>query len=528
MLYFAPWKIGLILAVSLIGIWLAAPNFAPVPGQTVNLGLDLQGGSHLVFEVDLEGVQEERLSGLSQEANVLLRQQPAIPTAANAVIGDEVVLRIARADDFEEAFTRLQGLSRPIGDSATGLTGGLAPRNVEFERDDAERTIRIQLTEAALVDIRDRTLAQSIEVIRRRIDGAGTTEPTIARQGDERILVQVPGESNPQRIIEIVGTTARMTFHLVREDVAVGADGQGRTPPGVMIVPQDNLSEPFIAIERRAMVSGENLTYAGSTFQEGQPVVEFRFDTTGAAAFGRVTAQNVGRRFAVVLDDIVISSPVILGPILGGSGVIQGNFTFESAYDLAVLLQAGALPADLTVVEQRSVGPGLGQDSINKGRIAVVIGFIGVIVFMLAAYSVFGVFSNIALMLNVTLILGALSGLQATLTLPGIAGIILTIGMAVDANVLIYERIREESRNGRTPANAIERGYSEALSAILDANITTLIAAGVLYMLGAGPVRGFAVTLGIGILTSVFTAFVFSRLLIAMWVKGLKPKKLPI
>lgn len=528
MLYFAPWKIALILAVSLLGIWYAAPNFSPVPGQTVNLGLDLQGGSHLVFEVDLEGVREERLSGLSQEANVLFRQQPNIPVAANAVIGNEVVIRVARDDDMDEAYSRLQTLSRPIGDSTGALTGGLAARNVSFSREDDERTIRIRLTDAALIDIRDRTLDQSIEVIRRRIDGSGTTEPTIARQGDERILVQVPGESNPQRIIEIVGTTARMTFHLVREDVAVGADGQGRTPPGVMILPQDNLSEPFIAVERRSMVSGENLTYAGSSFQDGRPVVEFRFDTTGATAFGRVTAQNVGRRFAVVLDDVVISSPEILGPILGGSGIIQGNFTFESAYDLAVLLQAGALPADLTVVEQRSVGPGLGQDSIDKGTIAVVIGFIGVIVFMLAAYSLFGVFSNLALMLNVTLILGALSGLQATLTLPGIAGIILTIGMAVDANVLIYERIREESRNGRTPANAIERGYSEALSAILDANITTLIAAGVLYMLGAGPVRGFAVTLGIGILTSVFTAFVFSRLLIAMWVKGLKPKKLPI
>jgi len=526
MLYFSNWKIGLIAAVSLLGIWFALPNFTGVPGQTVNLGLDLQGGSHLVFEVDLPGVKAERLDGLSQEATVLFRQQPTIPTAANAVIGEEVVIRVARAEDMEEAYNRLQSLSRPIGDGAS-LTG-ITARTVSFSRDDEERTIRLSLTDAALIDIRDRTIAQSIEVIRRRIDASGTTEPTIARQGDERILVQVPGESNPQRIIELVGTTARMTFQLVRADVAVGADGQARTPPGVEIIQQDDLSEPFIAVERRVMVSGENLTYAGSTFQEGRPVVEFRFDTTGAAAFGRVTAQNVGRRFAVVLDDVAISSPVILGPILGGSGVIQGNFTFESAYDLAVLLQAGALPAELTVVEQRSVGPGLGQDSIDSGTIAVVIGFIGVIVFMLAAYSMFGVFSNLALLLNVTLILGALSGLQATLTLPGIAGIILTIGMAVDANVLIYERIREESRNGRTPANAIEKGYSEALSAILDANITTLIAAGVLYMLGAGPVRGFAVTLGIGIITSVFTAFVFSRLLVAMWVKGLKPKKLPI
>ncbi|WP_421792140.1 protein translocase subunit SecD [Hyphobacterium sp.] len=525
MLYFANWKIALVLVVAALGIWFAAPNFSPVPGQTVNLGLDLQGGSHLVFEVDLPGVTADRLDGLSSEANNVLRQQPVIPTAANAVIGEQVVIRIARAEDMEDAYTRLQELSRPVGD---GTLTGVQSRSVSFSRDDAERTIRMELTDAALVDIRDRTIAQSIEVIRRRIDETGTTEPTIARQGDARILVQVPGESDPQRIIELVGTTAVMTFHLVREDVPVGADGEARTPPGVRIVPQDTAGEPFIAIERRAMVSGENLTYAGSTFQEGRPVVEFRFDTTGAAAFGRVTAQNVNRRFAILLDDVAISSPVIRGPILGGSGVIEGNFTFETANDLAVLLQAGALPAELTVVEQRSVGPGLGQDSINKGRIAIIIGFIGVILFMLAAYSVFGIFSNLALLLNVTLILGALSGLQATLTLPGIAGIILTIGMAVDANVLIYERIREETKMGRTPANAVEKGYSEALSAILDANITTLIAAGVLYMLGAGPVRGFAVTLGIGILTSVFTAFVFSRLLIAMWVKGLKPKKLPI
>jgi preprotein translocase subunit SecD len=551
MLYFARWKLLLILGIIVAGLVYSAPNIVPVearyemrngeptdetrgiwgflPHDSVKLGLDLRGGSHLVFEVDMDEVRENRVLGLSEEARVALRQEPAIITPRPAIVGDVVIIRVNNPEDLDLAYERLQQISRPIATNALSVQAGTGPRTSEIIRNRDDNTIRIEITQAALDDIRRRTVQQSVEVIRRRIDAGGTTEPTIAPQGDQRVLVQVPGESDPQRIIELVGTTASMSFHMVDPTVQVGADGQARTPPGVVIYPQDNPGEPFIAVQRRALVSGENLTNAVSTTnQSGQPAVSFTFDTTGAQAFGRATQQNVGQRFAIVLDDVVISAPVIRSPILGGSGIIEGNFTFESANDLSILLQAGALPARLTPVEQRTVGPGLGQDSIERGQIAIMVGFAAVIIFMLLAYGMFGVFSNIALLVNVVLILGALTGLGATLTLPGIAGIILTIGMAVDANVLIFERIREESRAGRSPVNAVETGYSKALSAILDANITTFIAAAVLYMLGAGPVRGFAVTLAIGIITSVFTAFVLSRLLVAMWIKGTKPKTLPI
>ena len=548
MLYFARWKLIVIFGIIALGLLYAVPNVVPesqryvmrngeateevrgvwryLPHDTVRLGLDLRGGSHLVFEVDMEEVRANRLEGMLEEARVALRQDPAIITPRPALVGGEVVVRVNDPADLDPAYERLQRLSQPIGNPATG--GGTA-RTADIQRDRNENAIRISITEAALTDIRRRTVLQSVEVIRRRIDATGTTEPTIAPQGDQRVLVQVPGENDPQRIIDLVGQTAAMSFHMVDPTVTIGADGQGRTPPGVEILPQDNPGEPFLAVQRRALVSGENLTNAVSTTNEsGQPAVSFTFDTTGAQAFGRATQQNVGQRFAIVLDDVIISAPVIRSPIIGGSGIIDGNFTFESANDLAILLQAGALPASLTPVEQRTVGPGLGQDSIERGQTAVLVGFAAVIVFMLLAYGLFGVFSTTALLINVVLILAALTGLGATLTLPGIAGIILTIGMAVDANVLIFERIREESRAGRSPANAVETGYSKALSAILDANITTFIAAAVLYMLGAGPVRGFAVTLGIGIITSVFTAFVLSRLFAAVWIKAAKPKTLPI
>lgn len=550
MLYFSPWKIFVILGVVLIGVLFSIPNLVPaterfevrneevtdqprgfwalpfVPHNSVNLGLDLRGGAHLVFEVDLEEVRESRLENLAEEASVSLRGDPVINVRRPSVVGEEVVVRVARAEDMDAAWDRLQDLSQPVGNNALAQQGGFGAQTVAFERDDAERIIRMTITPEALDEIQTRTVTQSIEVIRRRIDETGLTEPTIARQGDNRVLVQVPGEANPQRIIDLVNTTARMTFHLVDSTVSIDASGEGRTPPGVEILPTEYPSEPFLAIQRRAMVDGENLTNASAATQNGQAVVQFQFDTTGATAFGRATSQNVGRRFAIVLDDVIISAPRIRGPILGGSGIIEGGFTYESANDLAILLNAGALPASLTPVETRSVGPGLGEDQIEAGTLAIIVGFAAVMIFMLAAYGVFGIFSNLALLANVTLILGALSGLQASLTLPGIAGIILTIGMAVDANVLIYERIREEARAGRSPANAIETGYSRALSAILDANITTFIAAAVLFMLGAGPVRGFAVTLGIGILTSVFTAYTLSRLMVAIWFKAFKPQKL--
>ncbi|XBQ15206.1 MAG: protein translocase subunit SecD [Oceanicaulis sp.] len=541
MLYFSPWKTALVLAVCLIGLLFSLPNFVPasqrlndagepvgvwtvLPHQTINLGLDLRGGSHLVFEVDMEQVREERLSDLADDVRTAFRQDPPILSAPPSVVNGEVVVRLSRPEDMERALERLDEINEPIT-NAQGQQG--LGQTLTIRRGEDDRTIRVDITEAALESIRQRTVAQSIEVIRRRIDATGTTEPTIARQGEDRVLVQVPGESDPQRIIDLVGTTARMTFHMVEANVNPGPDGQARTPPGVMILPTDDPGEPFLAVQSRALVTGEQLVSASQSFNEaGQPAVSFRFNQSGSLAFGDATAQNVGRRFAIVLDDTIISAPRIRVPILGGSGQIDGGFTVETANDLANMLNAGALPAELSPIEQRTVGPGLGQDSIDRGQTAILIGFALVIVFMLFAYGFFGIVSTVALLVNVLLLLGALSGLQATLTLPGIAGIILTIGMAVDANVLIFERVREEYRLGRTIANAIEAGYARALSAILDANITTFIAAAVLYMLGAGPVRGFAVTLGIGIITSVFTAFVLSRLMISIWLRTARPKSL--
>jgi preprotein translocase subunit SecD len=543
MLYFAPWKTVLVLLTVALGALFLAPNFfsdaqrlgadgeprgiwSTIPNKTINLGLDLQGGSHIVFMVDMDEVREQRLDNLREDVRTSFRQSQPILSAPPAVLNDRVVVRLSRPDDLERAMERLNDLNEPVVNAQGQAT---LDQTLEINALEDGRTIELSVTEAAFLSIQHRTVSQSIQVIRRRIDSTGTTEPTIARQGDDRVLVQVPGESDPQRIITIVGTTARMTFHMVEQGVNVGSDGQARVPPGVTIYPTENEFEPFLAVQSRALVTGEQLTNAAQGFNEsGEASVNFTFNTSGALAFGEATSQNVGRRFAIVLDDTIISAPNIRTPILGGSGRIDGGFTVESANDLANMLNAGALPARLTPIEQRTVGPGLGQDSIERGQIAIIIGFSLVIVFMLLAYGFFGVISTAALLANVVLLMGALSGLQATLTLPGIAGIILTIGMAVDANVLIYERIREESRLGRSVANAIETGYSRALSAILDANVTTLVAAGVLYMLGAGPVRGFAVTLGIGILTSVFTAFVFSRLMISVWLRVRRPKKLSI
>ena len=541
MLYFAPWKTALILLVIAVGILFTAPNFfsdaqrlnsdgepvgiwSSIPSQTINLGLDLQGGSHLVFIVDMDEVREERLSNLREDVRAAFRQAPPILSAPPAVLENRVVVRLSRPEDLERALERLDEINEPVTSASGQQT---LDQTLEINALQDGRTIEISITDAAFASIQQRTVSQSIQVIRRRIDSTGTTEPTIARQGDDRVLVQVPGESDPQRIIELVGTTARMTFHMVESSVDPGPDGLARTPPGVAIFQTDEDFEPFLAVQQRALVTGEQLVSASQDFdQNGQPAVAFRFNTSGALAFGEATANNVGRRFAIVLDDTIISAPRIRSAITGGSGIIEGGFTVQSASDLANMLNAGALPARLSPIEQRTVGPGLGQDSIERGQIAIIIGFSLVIVFMLLAYGFLGIISMIALLANVVLLMGALSGLQATLTLPGIAGIILTIGMAVDANVLIYERIREESRLGRSVANAIETGYNRALSAILDANITTLIAAGVLFMMGAGPVRGFAVTLGIGILTSVFTAFVFTRLMISTWLRVRRPKKL--
>jgi len=551
MLHFGRWKLLTIFLVVLAGALYTLPNLVPetvryqineadgsreprgiwryIPSSTINLGLDLQGGSYIVFEVDMNEVRTAQLESLAADVRQTLRNDPPLLPRSVAVVGEEVVVLMIREEQRDEAFERLRELNGPV---TTELGQPGLAQMYDMQRDGEDPSaIRISVTDEQFTAIRQRTLSQSITVIRRRLDGLGTTDPTIARSGADRVMVQVPGADDPQEIIDLVGTQAALSFHLVDNTINPGPNGQARTPPGRTIYPVAN-TQPvqYLAVETRQLLTGENLTQSNVTQHPSYvgPVVGFRLDTQGALIFGDVTRNNRGRQFAIVLDNEIITAPRINEPILGGSGVIGGGYTYETASQLVILLNAGALPATLTPVEQRTVSASLGRDQIESGTLAIVIGFAAVIVFMLAAYGIFGVFSTLALLVNVVLILGGLSGLGMTLTLPGIAGIILTIGMAVDANVLIFERIREESRHGRTPANAIQAGYERALAAILDANITTFIAAAVLFMLGAGPVRGFAVTLGVGIVTSVFTAFVFSRLLAVLWLRAFKPKSLPL
>ena len=551
MLHFGRWKLLTIFLVVLAGALYTLPNLVPetvryqineadgsreprgiwryIPSSTINLGLDLQGGSYIVFEVDMNEVRTAQLESLAADVRQTLRNDPPLLPRSVAVVGEEVVVLMIREEQRDEAFERLRELNGPVT-TEMGQPGLAQMYDMQRDGEDPS-AIRISVTDEQFTAIRQRTLSQSITVIRRRLDGLGTTDPTIARSGADRVMVQVPGADDPQEIIDLVGTQAALSFHLVDNTINPGPNGQARTPPGRTIYPVAN-TQPvqYLAVETRQLLTGENLTQSNVTQHPSYvgPVVGFRLDTQGALIFGDVTRNNRGRQFAIVLDNEIITAPRINEPILGGSGVIGGGYTYETASQLVILLNAGALPATLTPVEQRTVSASLGRDQIESGTLAIVIGFAAVIVFMLAAYGIFGVFSTLALLVNVVLILGGLSGLGMTLTLPGIAGIILTIGMAVDANVLIFERIREESRHGRTPANAIQAGYERALAAILDANITTFIAAAVLFMLGAGPVRGFAVTLGVGILTSVFTAFVFSRLLAVLWLRAFKPKSLPL
>lgn len=551
MLHFGRWKLLSIFLITLLGVMYTIPNFVPeedrftinevdgtatpkgiwrfIPAGTINLGLDLQGGSHIVFEVDMDEVRDAQLETLASDIRTTLRDAPPVLARSVAVIGDEVVVLLVRPEERDAALERIRELNAPV---TTGI-GQVGLSNMyDIGADPSDPSaIRISVTSQQYESIRNRTLEQSITVIRRRLDGLGTTDPTIARSGDRRVLVQVPGADDPQEIIDLVGTQAAMSFHMVDENVDPGPNGQARTPPGVTVYPMaDTGGTQWLAVETRQRLTGENLNSSNVTTHPSYvgPVVGFRLDTQGALIFGELTRANRGRRFAIVLDNEIITAPTINEPILSGSGVIGGSYTYETANQLVILLNAGALPASLTPVEQRVVTGTLGQDQVESGKLAIMIGFALVIVFMVAMYGVFGLFSTMALLVNVVLILGGLSGLGMTLTLPGIAGIILTIGMAVDANVLIYERIREEVLNNRTPVQALQAGYERALAAILDANITTFIAAAVLYMLGAGPVRGFAVTLGIGIITSVFTAFVVSRLLAVLWLRAFKPKKLPL
>jgi len=409
------------------------------------------------------------------------------------------------------------------------LLGSNGQRSLEVT-DGGGGLIRLTVPQAAITDRIRQTIEQSIQIVERRVNQLGTVEPLIQRQGTDRILVQVPGLQDPTQLKTILGKTAKMEFRMVDTSVPADQAQRGNLPPDVEVLMSASAPKVPYVVKKQVLVSGGDLTDAQPGFDQrtGEPIVSFRFNTTGSRKFAQATSENVGQPFAIILDNEVISAPVIREPITGGSGQISGNFTVQSANDLAILLRAGALPAPLTPIEERTVGPGLGQDSIEKGELAAYVGSIMVIVFMLVTYRLFGVFANVAVIINVAMIFGLLSLLNATLTLPGIAGIVLTVGIAVDSNVLIYERIREELRGGRTAISAIDAGFRRALSTILDSNITTFIAAAVLFYIGTGPVRGFAVTLGIGIITTVFTAFTLTRLIVAWWVRWKRPQSVPI
>ncbi len=533
MLYFSRWKAAATLLTALVVCLLAVPNFfsqatlrslPPWAQRHIVLGLDLQGGSHILLEVDANAVRKEKAEQLRDEVRNTLRTA-RIGYEGLVVRGLTVEVRIRDEANFQQGLTKLRELSQPLG----GILSATGQRSLEVV-DAGGGRIQLTITQPAITERIRQSVEQSIQIVERRVNELGTVEPLIQRQGIDRILLQVPGLDNPQRLIDLLGKTAKLTFRLV--DSSVSPDQALTRPPPDSDILKGPAKEgsPSYVIEKRVLVSGEDLTDAQPGFDQrtSEPIVSFKFNTSGARRFATVTQENVGRPFAIVLDNEVISAPVIREPILGGSGQISGGFTVQQANDLAILLRAGALPAPLTVIEQRIVGAGLGQDSIEKGKLASYFGATLVVIFMLVTYGKFGLIANVAVAINVAMIFGVLSLLNATLTLPGIIGIVLTIGIAVDSNVLIYERIREEVRGGRTAIMAIDAGFSRALATILDSNITTFIAAAVLFFIGTGAVRGFAVTLGIGIITTVFTAFTLTRLIVSWWVRWARPQRLVI
>ncbi|KJC37294.1 preprotein translocase subunit SecD [Bradyrhizobium sp. LTSP849] len=532
MLYFTRWRALGIILTALIVCLCAVPNFFPETQvktwpawaqRRLVLGLDLQGGSYLLLEVDSAYVKKEKLDQVRDDVRRALRDAK-IGYTGLVTRGDTVEVRV-KDTDLQTAFAKLRDLAQPIG----GLLGSSSQRDLEVT-DAGGGLIRLALSQPAMVERMRKTIEQSIQIVERRVNELGTVEPVIQRQGNDRILVQVPGLQDPTHLKELLGKTAKMEFRMVDTSVPPDQAQRGGVPPeSELLMSQSSPKVPYV-VKKQVLVSGAELNDAQTGFDQrtNEPIVSFRFNSTGARKFAQATQENVGLPFAIVLDNEVISAPVIREPITGGQGQISGSFTVQSANDLAILMRAGALPAPLTVVEERTVGPGLGQDSIEKGELAAYVGSIMVIVFMLLTYRLFGVFANIAVAINVAMIFGLLSLLNATLTLPGIAGIVLTVGIAVDSNVLIYERIREELRGGRNAISAIDAGFKRALATILDSNITTFIAAAVLFYIGTGPVRGFAVTLGIGIITTVFTAFTLTRLIVAGWVRWKRPQSVPI
>ncbi|MCO5145798.1 MAG: protein translocase subunit SecDF [Aquamicrobium sp.] len=534
MLHFSRWKTISIWLVVFLAVIVSAPNLLPqstlaslpnwLPKQQLTLGLDLQGGSHILLQIDRNDLISDRLEGTRDDIRTALRDARVFYTGLSST-GHNVQVRIRDAEQIDAAKAALASLTQPVSSGMFG-TGSV----VELTMAEPEPgLLRFTLTDEGINYRVGTAVNQSVEVVNRRVNELGTTEPIIQRQGNDRILVQVPGLDDPQRLKDILGQTAKLTFQMVDQSMPVEEAIQGRPPSGTTVMySNDEPPVPYI-IENRVIVSGENLVDAQATFDQrtSEPVVSFRFDNQGATRFGQATQQNVGRLFAIILDNHVISAPRINEPILGGSGQISGSFTVQSANDLAVLLRAGALPADLTIIEERTVGPSLGQDSIEAGTFATGIAAALVFAFMVLAYGKLGVLASIGLAANLVMMIAILTTLGATLTLPGIAGIALTLGMAVDSNVIIFERVREERAQGRSLIQSLDSGFRRALAAVVDANLTTLIAAVILFYMGTGPIRGFAVTLAIGIVTTVFTAFTLTRWLIAAWLKRSRPTEFP-
>jgi preprotein translocase subunit SecD len=544
-LHVARWRVLAVIIVTLLGLLYALPNALPagvraampswLPSKTINLGLDLQGGSYLMFEVESGAVYKARLETVADDLSRDLRAQrrPGDLTAAKTPIAfagrglspDNQVARVTieNAADVPEAVKRATAL----GTAVQGLSGPTGRNDLEIKTLPGN-IIEIRLTEEAKISLTRRAVSQSIEVIRRRIDETGTKEPAITRQGVDRIVLQAPGESDPEKLKRLVGQTARLTFQAVDNSVSPEDAVAGRIPPGAELL--DYKGEKVL-VRRREIVSGDNLDNAAPGFdqQSGQPNVSLKFDSTGGRAFGRFTTDNVGKSFAIILDNKIISLANVREPIPGGTGQISGGFTVESANELSTLLRAGALPAPLKVLEQRTVGPEQGKDSITAGANAGLIAMALIVLFMFLAYGfIFGGISIVALAVNLILILAIMTTFGATMTLPGIAGLILTIGAAVDANVLIYERMREEELSGRSTALAIDAGFKRAIVTVLDANATALITAVILFFMGTGPIKGFAWTLSIGVITSMFTAILMTQVMVAAWYWRVKPKRLPI
>ena len=537
MLHFERWKIWSIVGVCLFGLISAMPNFYSdsvvrnwpsylnfVPHNKINLGLDLRGGSYLLLEANIDKLKQNWLDSLIEETRKRLREAKIGYTGLGKTT-EGVRFRVAKPEDAASALAVATKLRKPVG---SVLLGGTGAPDLNVTTEDGGSAILLTPTPEALNDRIGNGMATAQEIVRKRIDALGTTEPSIQRQGASRMVVQVPGFDDPKKLMDVIGKTAVLSFHALDESKSVEEAKASGVPPGDRIYSADPVTLQRNPLQPKEYllksvpeVEGADLVNAGSEFgqQSGSPEVSFQFNTNGALKFGKYTQDNIGHLFAIVLDDKVVSAPRIQSAILQGSGVITGNFTVDETTELAIQLRSGALPTDLTVIDQRTVGPGLGADSIRAGTIAAIVGAVAVAAFMMLAYGLFGLFSVFALSINVTLLFGAMSLLGQTLTLPGIAGIVLTMGMAVDSNVLIYERIREELRTGKTPVAAIEAGFQRALVTVIDSHVTTLVAGLIMFALGAGPIRGFAVTLSIGIAISVFTAFTVTRLIVALWLR---------